>query len=157
AGPALTALLAACPSLRVLVTSRAPLRVYGEREVSVPPLALPAPEERLSAAQLAGYEAVGLFVARAQDVAPGFALTDENAATVEAWCGRLDGLPLALELAATRSRVLAPAAMLSRLERRLPLLTGGARDLPARHQTLRGALAWSYELLTPGEQAMFRR
>jgi predicted ATPase len=139
------------------VTSRAPLHVYGEREVSVPPLDLPAPEARLSVAQLAGYEAVRLFVARAQDVAPGFALTEENAAVVGALCRRLDGLPLALELAATRSKVLSPAAMLSRLERRLPLLTGGARDLPARHQTLRGALAWSYELLTPGEQALFRR
>jgi predicted ATPase len=157
AGPALTALLAACPGLRVLVTSRAPLRLYGEREVSVPPLGLPAPGARLSVEQLAGYEAVRLFVTRAQDVAPGFALTEENAAVVGALCRRLDGLPLALELAATRTRVLSPAAMLSRLERRLPLLTGGARDLPARHQTLRGALAWSYELLTPGEQALFRR
>jgi predicted ATPase len=157
AGPALTALLAACPGLRVLVTSRAPLRLYGEREVSVPPLGLPDPEATLSMEQVAGYEAVRLFVARAQDVAPDFALTEENAAVVGALCRRLDGLPLALELAATRSKVLAPAAMLSRLERRLPLLTGGARDLPARHQTLRGALAWSYELLTPGEQALFRR
>jgi predicted ATPase len=157
AGPALTALLAACPALRVLVTSRAPLRLYGEREVGVPPLALPAPEAGLSVEHLAEYEAVCLFVARAQDVAPGFALTEENASAVGALCRRLDGLPLALELAATRSKVLAPAAILSRLERRLPLLTGGARDLPARHQTLRGALAWSYELLTPDEQALFRR
>jgi hypothetical protein len=98
-----------------------------------------------------------VFVARAQDVAPGFVLTEQNAAPVAALCRRLDGIPLALELAATRSTVLSPAAMMSRLERRLPLLTGGARDLPARHQTLRGALAWSYELLPPGEQALFRR
>jgi len=157
AAPIVTALLGACPGLRVLATSRAPLRLYGEREELVPPLDLPDPRQRLSLEGLAGYDAVRLFVARAQDVAPGFALTAENISTVTALCHRLEGVPLALELAATRSKVLSPAAILARLDRRLPLLTGGARDLPARHQTLRGALAWSYELLPPAQQALFRR
>jgi predicted ATPase len=157
AAPDVTKLLMACPGVRILATGRAPLHLCGERQIVVPPLALPDPRIRLCAEQVAVYDAVRLFVARAQDVAAGFALTAETAPAIVAVCHRLDGLPLALELAATRCKVLPPAALLARLERRLPLLTGGARDLPARQQSLRDALAWSYELLTPAAQALFRR
>ena len=150
-------LLGAAARLKVLVTSRSVLRVYGEHELSVPPLALPDRRATPSAAHLAQFEAVHLFVERAQAARPDFALTDENAPAVAEICQRLDGLPLAIELAAARVRALPPRAMLQRLERRLPLLTGGARDLPARQQTLRDAIAWSYDLLEPDEQALFRR
>ncbi|HMA36296.1 MAG TPA: LuxR C-terminal-related transcriptional regulator [Chloroflexia bacterium] len=155
------ALLAAAPGVRILVTSRAALRIYGEQEYPVPPLALP-PKAGAPLAALAGSEAVRLFVARAAEVRPDFALTPENADTVAAICARLDGLPLAIELAAARSKILAPPALLARLAAATPapalhLLTGGARDRPARQQTLRGAIAWSYDLLPPAEQALFRR
>jgi predicted ATPase len=150
-------LLEHCPRLRVLVTSRVPLHVYGEREVPVPPLSV-ADSRRLPALEhLANSEAVALFVARAADVAADFTLTQENAAAVAGICARLEGLPLALELAASRCKVLPPQAILARLDRRLALLAGGARTLPARHQTLRAAIAWSHDLLPQAEQILFRR
>ena len=143
--------------LKLLVTSREPLRVRDEQIVPVPPLALPDPAYRLDLAHLVQIPAVALFVARAREARPDFALTTENAATIVEICQRLDGLPLALELAAARLSLLSPAALLARLERRLPLLTRGARDLPERQQTLRNTLAWSYDLLNEGEQQLFRR
>jgi predicted ATPase len=156
------ALLRACPDVRLLATSREPLRLSGEQAFPVPPLALPAAGARAAAEALARYAAVALFVERAASVRPGFALTGANAAAVAAICARLDGLPLALELAAARSRLLPPAALLARLEggpagTPLRLLSGGARDLPARQQTLRGAITWSHDLLAPDEQRLFRR
>jgi len=157
AAPAIAELLAVCPRLKVLVTSRAPLHLRGEREFPVPPLPLPDVGGQPHADNLAANPAVILFVQRARDVRPDFALTDENAATVAEICRRLDGLPLAIELAAARTKLLSPSALLARLERRLPLLTGGPRDAPARQRTLRDAIAWSYDLLTEQEQALFRR
>ena len=157
AAPTVAELLGSATDLKILVTSRFVLHVYGERELSVPPLALPDRRTAPSAAHLAQFEAVRLFVDRAQAARADFALVDENASAVAEICQRLDGLPLAIELAAARVRALPPRAMLQRMERRLPLLTGGARDLPARQQTLRGAIAWSYDLLEPDEQALFRR
>lgn len=148
-------LIAACPRLKVLVSSRVPLRVYGERELAVPPLPLPDPRHASSAERLSQYAAVRLFVERAQAVKADFALDDANAPAVAEICARLDGLPLAIELAAARIRLLTPQAMIARLEHRLAFLTGGARDLPARQQTLRGAMAWSYELLEEGERRLF--
>src|SRR5690606_16852527 len=120
-------------------------------------LAVPRPHERVDREALAAYEAVRLFTERAQAADPGFALDDENARAVAEICARLDGLPLAIELAAARVKVLPPGALLARLSRALDLLRGGARDLPARHQTLRQAIGWSYDLLGAGEQALFRR
>jgi predicted ATPase/class 3 adenylate cyclase len=149
-------LLAAAPALEVLATSRLPLRLRAEREYPVTPLALP-PANVTAPEQLLQYEAVRLFVERAQAVRAGFILTPETAAAVAEITRRLDGLPLAIELAAARVRLLPPAALLARLEKRLPLLTGGPRDAPARQQTLRDAIAWSYDLLTADEQALFRR
>src|SRR3990172_7701870 len=157
AAPLVAELLAECPRLKILVTSRAPLRLRGEREFAVPPLTLPASTRPLSIAELSHYEAITLFVQRALDVKLDFALTAENAPAVAEICQRLDGLPLAIELAAARIKVLPPQALLARLERRLKLLTGGARDLPARQQTLRNTIAWSYDLLGEGEQVLFRR
>jgi predicted ATPase/DNA-binding CsgD family transcriptional regulator len=141
-------LLAGCPDLSVLVTSRAPLRLRWERESPVLPLALPDPSRSEDVEAVAHSSAVQLFVERAGDAVPDFRLTAENAGAVAEICRRLDGLPLAIELAAARSKLLPPAALRDRLERRLPLLTGGARDLPPRHRTLRAALDWSYDLLT---------
>jgi non-specific serine/threonine protein kinase len=157
AAPIVAELLGTGPRLTVLVTSRVRLRLSGEREHAVPPLGLAAPDEAGSLAAVAESAAVRLFVARAYAVQEDFALETENAAAVAAVCRRLDGLPLAIELAAARVKVLAPAALLARLERRLPLLTGGGRDLPARHQTMRDTIAWSYDLLTVDEQRLFRR
>ena len=150
-------LLAACPGLSVLATSREPLRLRGEHEYAVPPLALPDARQTTTAEVVSHSPAVALFVQRAHAVRADFSLTDENAPAVAEVCARLDGLPLAIELAAARIRLLSPRAMLSRLERRLPLLTGGARDLPTRQQTLRGTIAWSYDLLDEGERVLFRR
>ena len=150
-------LLLGCPALKVLVTSRMRLRVSGEREIPVPPLALPETGIEPAVDRLPGSAAVRLFVARAEAVMSDFSLSPETAVAVAAICRRLDGLPLAIELAAARSKVLPPAAMLDRLEQRLPLLTGGGRDLPARQQTMRDAIAWSYDLLTAEERALFRR
>ena len=150
-------LVAAAPDLKVLVTSRAVLRLYGEHELPVPPLALPDRRSAPSAAHLAQYESVHLFDDRARAARPDFTIDDDNAAAVAEICQRLDGLPLAIELAAARIRALPPRAMLDRMERCLPLLTGGARDLPARQQTLRNTIVWSYDLLEPDEQTLFRR
>jgi predicted ATPase/predicted Ser/Thr protein kinase len=156
AAPLVTALLEASPSLKVLVTSRAVLHLYGEHEFPVPPLALPHPA-RADVAAIASVPAVDLFVQRAQAARPGFTLTPETASTIAEICTRLDGLPLAIELAAARIKMLPPQAMLGRLKSRLQLLTGGARDLPGRHQTLRGTIDWSHDLLTEAEQRLFRR
>jgi len=157
AAPLLAELLAACPTLRLLVTSRAPVHVRGEHTLPVPPLAVPDPARLPPIDALARVSAVALFVARAEAAAPDFALTLATAPAVAAICRRLDGLPLAIELAAARVTLLSPEALLARLEQRLPLLVGGARDLPERQQTLRAAIAWSYDLLHAGEQALFRR
>ena len=153
----LTDLLATSPRLKVLVTSREVLRLAGEHEYPVPPLALPPSELPPVIERLEEYAAVALFVERARAANPDFKITGENAPAVAAICARLDGLPLALELAAARIKVLPPAALLARLDNRLKLLTDGARDRGARQQTLRGAIDWSYHLLLPDEQALFRR
>ena len=142
--------------VELLVTSRAPLRVQGEHEYLVPTLRLPDHGQRTNAAALAMNEAVALFVDRARAVRPDFELTDAIAPIVAEICARLDGLPLAIELAAARIKVLPPAALLSRLERRLPLLTGGRRDAPERQRTLRDTIAWSYDLLAENECQLFR-
>ncbi len=155
--PLVGELLAACPRLKVLATSRIPLRVYGEREYPVPPLALPDPRDPSGMNDLTRYEAVRLFIDRAKDARPDFRVSEENAPAVAEICARLDGLPLAIELAAARTRVLTPQAMLARLGNRLKLLKAGARDLPARQQTLRGAIDWSYSLLTEEDKVLFRR
>ncbi|HEX8968248.1 MAG TPA: LuxR C-terminal-related transcriptional regulator [Chloroflexota bacterium] len=149
-------LLAACPSLKILVTSRAGLRLRWEHEFPVQPLSLPPTARTQSADAIADVPAVALFVQRAQSVRPGFALTDQNAPAVDAICRRLDGLPLAIELAAVRTKLFPPQALLPRLDHRLAVLTDGPREVPARQQTLRNAIAWSYDLLTPTEQSLFR-
>lgn len=155
AAPTLGELLDACPQVRVLVTSRAPLRVAGEVELSVGPLALPRDDGAPSAMSLAGESpAVALFVERARSARADFRLTPENWRSVVEICRRLDGLPLAIELAAARIRLLSPDALAERLSSRLKLLTGGARDLPARQQTMRAAISWSYELLTPAQRTL---
>src|SRR5215203_4668245 len=156
AGVLLAALLADCPALTVLVTSRTPLHLRWEQEFPVAPLALPDPT-RCDLATVALVPAVQLFVQRAQAVTPDFQLTSDNASVVAAICTRLDGLPLAIELAAARVKQMPPHAILQRLNHALQFLTGGARDLPLRQQTLRAAIAWSYDLLTPNQQALFRR
>jgi predicted ATPase len=150
-------LLAVCPQLKVLVTSRAALHIRGEQEFVVPPLAVPDPKHLPDLLTLSTYEAVELFLQRIQAVKPEFHLTDANATAVAEMCIRLDGLPLAIELAAARIKLLSPQALLTRLEHRLNLLTGGARDVPERQQTLRNTIEWSYDLLSPGEQLLFRR
>jgi predicted ATPase/class 3 adenylate cyclase len=153
----LVQLLSACPALKLLVTSRAALRLSAEREFVLTPLALPSAGPEPSVNALRDYAAVALFVERAIAVRPDFQLTHENAGTVAEICRQLDGLPLALELAAARILVLPPEALLLRLDHRLRLLTRGARDLPERQRTLRATIAWSYDLLDPAEQAYFRR
>ena len=157
AAPVVGELLAACPELTALVTSRAVLRLSAEHDFPLQPLALPPVDQLPPLEELERSPAVALFVDRARAGDPSFALTPENAAAVTELCARLDGLPLALELAAVRVRTLTPAAMLGRLESRLKLLTGGARDLPDRQRTLRHAIDWSYELLEPPEQLVFQR
>ncbi len=146
-----------CPDLKVLVSSRAALHIYGEQEMPVPPLSLPDPKNARSAEAVTQYEAVRLFIDRAVAIRPGFRVTNENAPAVAAICARLDGLPLAIELAAARVRLLSPQQILARLEDRLGLLQSGSRDLPARQQTLRGAIAWSYDLLDAPSRALFQR
>jgi predicted ATPase/class 3 adenylate cyclase len=157
AAPLVGKLLAGAPRSKALVTSREALRLYGEHNYPVPSLAMPDPERLPPLERLTQYEAVQLFIQRAQAVRADFAVNNANAAAVAAICHRLDGLPLAIELAAARVRFLPPEALLARLESRLRLLTGGPRDLPARQQTLRGTIAWSYDLLNDGEKALFRR
>jgi predicted ATPase/DNA-binding CsgD family transcriptional regulator len=155
AGPTLARLLEACPRLILLVTSRAPLHVSGEQEFPVPPLTLP--ENGADAAATMAAEAVQLFAERARAVDPEFGLTAENAPAVAAVCQRLDGLPLAVELAAAKTRLLPPNALLPRLARRLPLLGDGPREVPMRLRTMRDAIAWSYDLLPASAQIVFRR
>ncbi|MFN8674875.1 MAG: LuxR C-terminal-related transcriptional regulator [Thermomicrobiales bacterium] len=153
AAPLVSDLLSHCPRLSILATSRAPLGLAGERLWTVAPLSLPAEGHP-------GPDygpAVTLFVARGHDVAPGFGLSEGNAATILAICRRLDGLPLAIELAAARMRLLSPTALLARLDRRLALLTRGTRDLPSRQRTMQDAIAWSYDLLLPAEQRLLQR
>ena len=162
AGPIVADLLRKVPGLKVLATSRAPLNVYGEQEYPVPGLPTPPDPSQLTAleqaqlpadartvtpASLATYEAVSLFIARARSVRPGFAVTNDNAPAVAAICARLHGMPLAIELAAARVKLLSPDAILKRLEDQLGVLAAGSRDLPERQQTLRGAIAWSYDIL----------
>jgi predicted ATPase len=157
AAPDLAGIRATCPGLTLLVTSRETLRIEGEQEFPVPPLAVPDPASQISTADLASCEAVAYFLQRAQAVKPDFALTAEEAPVIAEICTRLDGLPLAIELAASRIKVLSPQALLARLSDRLTLLSRDARDLPARLRTMRDAIAWSYELLSPREQSLFRR
>jgi predicted ATPase len=157
AGALVRELLDACPALKILVTSRVVLHIYGEKEFPVPPLDLPAADAIASPSVLMTSASIALFVQRAVAARPDFALTDGNAAAVVDICRRVDGLPLAIELAAARVKILSPAELRSRLERRLELLTGGPRDLPERQQTLRRAIKWSYDLLSPDEQTLFRR
>jgi predicted ATPase/class 3 adenylate cyclase len=157
AAPLVTDLLTAAPGLKVLVTSRAVLRLRGEHEYPVPPLSLPDPKQLPSSEALSKYAAVELFSQRALAARPDFMVTNENAPAVAEICVRLDGLPLAIELAAARVKLFPPQAMLRRLDRPLKLLIGGARDVPGRHQTLRGTIAWSYGLLGEEEQKLFRR
>ncbi len=161
AAPLVSALLNKCPRLKVLVTSRATLHLYGEQEFPVSPLSLPDARQFATLAKaptpLTEFAAIDLFCQRARTVKPDFALTPTNAADVAKICIELDGLPLAIELAAARIKLFAPAALLARLNERLTLLTGGAHDLPPRQRTLRDEIAWSYDLLRPDEQKLFRR
>ncbi len=157
AAPLVAELLGACPALIVLTTSRAPLRLSGEHLYPVSPLALPDAGRLPPLEELGQTAAVRLFVDRVRAVKPEFVLSESNASAVVEIVRRLDGLPLALELVAARARVLSPAALSARLDRSLPLLTGGAQDLPERQRTLRDTIAWSYDLLRPHEQALFRR
>jgi predicted ATPase/DNA-binding CsgD family transcriptional regulator len=157
AAPLLTDLLSVCPGLTMLVTSRMGLRVSGERHYLVPPLATPDAAHSPSTPEIAASPAVQLFDDRAQAARPDFSLTDANANAVAAIVQRLDGLPLAIELAAARISALSPAALLERLTARLSLLTAGPHDAPDRLRTMRGAVAWSYDLLTPDEQRLFRQ
>ena len=151
-------LLRESSNIKLLVTTRINLRIYGEREFPVPPLGLPpADAGRLTAAEALRFEAVELFVERARAVQPAFALTDDTAPLVVDICRRLDGLPLAIELAAARTRALPVAAIHARLDQHLSLLTGGSRDLPGRQQTLRGAIDWSYDLLDAADRLLFER
>ena len=157
AAPVVSRILQGAPRVSTLVTSRSPLRISGEREVEVSPLSIPAHDADVPLATVAGSEAVALFVERAAAVRNGFELNDGNVASVVEICRRLDGIPLAIELAAARVRLLPPSAILSRLERDTALLTGGARDLPERQRTLRATIAWSYELLEPPARLAFAR
>ena len=148
-------LLVACPDLTVLTSSRSALHIAGEQEYPVPPLGVPDPAHLPPLGQLSQYEAVALFIERARAVKPEFTATNENAPALAELCVRLDGLPLAIELAAARIRILTPQAMLERIEHRLGLLSGGARDLPERQQTLRGAIAWSHDMLDESDRSLF--
>jgi predicted ATPase/DNA-binding CsgD family transcriptional regulator len=157
AAPLIADLLTSCPDLKVLTTSRELLHLAGEHAFDVRPLALPDRTESLLVDELTSYDAIRLFVTRAKEVKPDFVITDANARAVTEICWSLDGLPLALELAAARVRVLAPVDLVVQLTNRLQILTGGHRDAPERLQTMRHAIAWSYDLLTPEEQRLFRR
>jgi non-specific serine/threonine protein kinase len=157
AAPDLIGLLEACPHLTILATSRVSLNLTGEQVVTIQPLTLPPAGNRASATTIAQSEAIQLFVARAQATRRDFALTDDNATVIAAIVGRLEGLPLAIELAAARTAHLTPTALLARLDLRLPLLTGGARDLPERQRTMAATIGWSHDLLTTPEQVLLRR
>jgi predicted ATPase/class 3 adenylate cyclase len=157
AAPLLGRLLTGAQQLKVIVTSRSPLHVSAEHEFPVPPLQLPDPQHLPSLESLSQYEAVALFIERALSVKPDFAVTNENAPAVAEITARLDGLPLAIELAAARVKLLSPKALLARLEHRLSVLDSGSRDLPARQRTLRGAIAWSYDLLDDPGRPLFAR
>jgi predicted ATPase len=157
AAPELAELLTHGAGVKMLTTSRTLLHLSAETELLVDPLTTPGNDVQVSASEARSFASVRLFVQRAAAAKPGFALTDEHAADVAAICSRLDGLPLAIEIAAARIKLIRPAGLLERLEKRLPMLTGGARDLPARQQTLRDAIGWSYDLLSPDEQRLFRR
>jgi len=157
AAPALSELLAAAPQLKLLVTSRTSLHLSGEHELEVPPLGVPDPANLPEIDALSEYEAVALFIERAQAVKADFAVTKANAPALAEICVRLDGLPLAIELAAARAKLLSPQALLARLEDRFDLLTGGPRDMPERQQTLRATIDWSYGLLDDDEQTLFAR
>ncbi|MDF2439707.1 MAG: hypothetical protein JWN98_691 [Abditibacteriota bacterium] len=149
--------MAHCPSLQILATSRVPLHLRGEQEIPVSPLALPHRKPLQDAATLSQYAAVALFIERARAVKPEFSINDENAPAIAEICTRLDGLPLAIELAAARVKLLPPATMLSRLEKSLLFLIGGARDAAVHQQTLRTTIGWSYDLLTDQGKRLFRR
>ncbi len=157
AAPLVSEILAAAPQVKVLVTSRVSLGLYGEHEYAVPSLSVPDPRHLPLVETLSQYEAVRLFIERAGAAKADFAITNENAPAIAEICARLDGLPLAIELAAARVKLLPPKALLNRLGNRLKLLTGGAKNLPARQRTLRGAIEWSHELLTQGEKTLFAR
>jgi len=157
AAPEVAGLAETCPELGIVATSRTPLRIAAEREYPLAPLPLPPSSDTDSAESLMAYPAVALFVERARTTSGSFELTAENAGAVAAVCRRLDGLPLALELAAARLRLLSPEALLERLERALDVLTSGPRDVPERQQTLRAAIDWSHSLLEESEQRLFRR
>lgn len=155
AAPLVALLLETAPRMKALVTSRGPLRIAGEREYAVPPLMTPPLDLPLASDALSGYPSVALFVERAMAVQSDFVLTAENARAIAEICVRLDGLPLAIELAAARVKVLPPRAMLSRVENRLKLLSGGSRDLPRRQQTMHAAISWGYQLLDESDKALF--
>ncbi len=155
AAPSIGKLLASAPRVKAIVTSRSPLRIDGEREYAVPPLTTPPLDLPLDAQSLKNYASVALFVERASAVKSDFTLSPENASAIAELCVRLDGLPLAIELAAARVKVLPPRAMLARVENRFGLLAGGSRDLPERQQTMRAAISWGYQLLTESEQQLF--
>src|SRR6185503_2268861 len=157
AAPLIGEILSAAPNVKALVTSRSPLRINGEREYAVPPLTTPPLDLPLNAEALGGYASVALFVERATAVKSDFALTPENARAIAEICVRLDGLPLAIELAAARVKLLPPQAMLQRVGNRLKLLSGGARDLPERQQTMRAAISWGYNLLDESEKELFAK
>jgi predicted ATPase len=157
AGPLLASVVAACPSLKAFVTSRGSFNVSGERVFTVPPLATPDPGRRQTLSEIADSESIRLFVERARARRPDFAITERNAPTVAEICRRLDGLPLGIELAAARLTTLSPQELLDRLDPRLALLADGARDQPGRLRSLRASIAWSYDLLSPDEQVVFRR
>ncbi|MEJ7699857.1 MAG: NB-ARC domain-containing protein [Pyrinomonadaceae bacterium] len=157
AAPFLVELLDNAPQLKILVTSRTLLNIQAEREFRVPPLDLPENTAQTSLENLTEFESVKLFLERAKAVKSPFSLTEENASSVAEICRRLEGLPLAIKLAAARIKILSPEQILTRLENRLKLLTGGAKDLPARQQTMRGAIEWSFDLLEENEKILFRR
>ncbi len=157
AAPAIAELLTACPRLKILVTSRAALHISGDHEFPVPPLALPDGIPSLPIHELTQYAAISLFLQRAMAIKPDFNVTTTNVQTIAMICRRLDGLPLAIELAAARIKLLPPQALLQRLIHPLNVLTGGRQNAPERHQTLRNTIAWSYHLLNTVEQQLFRR
>src|SRR5205085_4595084 len=154
--PLLADLLAACPELKILVTSRAVLHLHGEYEFAVPPLAMPDLKHLPELETLSQYAAIALFIQRAQAIKPDFKMTKANAPTTAELCTRLEGLPLAIELAAARIKLLPPQALLGRLSHRLQVLKGGVQDAPTRQQTLRNTIAWSHNLLDAEEQRLFR-